>query len=64
MPRYSMFHVASPASRSAQKCSPHLNPSGNIFVAEAQGPKVKHPVTGAEVEAGFRAQKFTFTGVR
>ncbi len=38
--------------------------SGNIFVAEAQGPKVKHPVTGAEVEAGFRAQKFTFTGVR
>jgi len=39
-----------------------VDPSGNIFVAEAAGPKVKHPVTGAEVDAGFRAQKFTFTG--
>jgi DNA-binding beta-propeller fold protein YncE len=38
-----------------------VDPSGNIFVAEAQGPKVKHPITGAEAEAGFRAQKFTFT---
>ena len=41
-----------------------VDPSGSIFVAEAQGPKVKHPSTGAEVEAGFRAQKFTFTGVK
>ena len=41
-----------------------VDPSGNIFVAEAQGPEVKHPVTGATVEAGFRTQKFTFTGVR
>lgn len=41
-----------------------VDPSGNIFVAEAQGPEVKNPVTGATVEAGFRAQKFTFTGVR
>jgi hypothetical protein len=41
-----------------------VDPSGNIFVGEAQGPKVKHPVTGAEVEAGFRAQKFAFTGVK
>ena len=40
-----------------------VDPSGNIFVAEAQGPKVKHPTTGATVQAGFRAQKFTFTGV-
>ena len=40
-----------------------VDPSGNIFVAEAAGPKVKHPATGAEVEAGFRAQKFTFKGV-
>ena len=35
-----------------------VDPSGNIFVAEAAGPKVKHPTTGANVEAGFRAQKF------
>ena len=41
-----------------------VDPSGNIFVAEAAGPTVKHPVTGADVEAGFRAQKFTFTGTR
>jgi hypothetical protein len=41
-----------------------VDPSGNIFVAEAAGPKVKHPVTGAEVDAGFRAQKFTFKGMR
>jgi sugar lactone lactonase YvrE len=41
-----------------------VDPSGNIFVAEAAGPKVKHPVTGAEVDAGFRAQKFTFTGTK
>ena len=41
-----------------------VDPSGNIFVAEAAGPKVKHPVTGAEVDAGFRAQKFRFTGTR
>jgi DNA-binding beta-propeller fold protein YncE len=36
-----------------------VDPSGNIFVAEAAGPEVKHPVTGAAVQAGFRAQKFT-----
>jgi len=41
-----------------------VDPSGNIFVAEAAGPKVKHPSTGAEVEAGFRAQKLTFTGTQ
>jgi hypothetical protein len=41
-----------------------VDPSGNIFVAEAAGPKVKHPTTGAEVDAGFRAQKFTFKGTR
>jgi DNA-binding beta-propeller fold protein YncE len=41
-----------------------VDPSGNIFVAEAAGPKVKHPVTGQEVESGFRAQKFAFTGTR
>ena len=35
-----------------------VDPSGNIFVAEAAGPEVKHPTTGATVQAGFRAQKF------
>ena len=41
-----------------------VDPSGNIFVAEAAGPTVKHPTTGADVEAGYRAQKFTFTGTK
>jgi DNA-binding beta-propeller fold protein YncE len=41
-----------------------VDPSGNIFVAEAAGPPVKHPVTGANVDAGYRAQKFTFKGTR
>jgi DNA-binding beta-propeller fold protein YncE len=36
-----------------------VDPSGNIFVAEAAGPEVKHPETGATVQAGFRAQKFS-----
>src|SRR5687767_4018992 len=35
-----------------------VDPSGNIYVAEAAGPEVKHPTTGATVQAGFRAQKF------
>jgi DNA-binding beta-propeller fold protein YncE len=41
-----------------------VDPSGNIFVAEAAGPKVKHPTSGQEVDAGYRAQKFTFAGTR
>jgi DNA-binding beta-propeller fold protein YncE len=41
-----------------------VDPSGNIFVAEAAGPKVTHPITKAGVEAGFRAQKLRFTGTR
>jgi hypothetical protein len=41
-----------------------VDPSGNIFVAEAAGPSVKHPTTGADVEAGYRAQKFTFVGTK
>jgi DNA-binding beta-propeller fold protein YncE len=41
-----------------------VDPSGNLFVAEAAGPKVKHPVTGDSVDAGHRAQKFVFTGTR
>jgi len=41
-----------------------VDPSGNVFVAEAAGPDVKHPVTGETVPAGHRVQKFRFTGVR
>jgi DNA-binding beta-propeller fold protein YncE len=41
-----------------------VDPSGNIFVAEAAGPKVKHPATGQEVDAGHRVQKFAFSGSR
>jgi DNA-binding beta-propeller fold protein YncE len=41
-----------------------VDPSGNIYVAEAQGPQVKDAATGKSREAGFRAQKFAFTGVK
>jgi DNA-binding beta-propeller fold protein YncE len=41
-----------------------VDSSGNIYVGEAQGPEVKDPTTGKTREAGFRAQKFSFTGVR
>jgi DNA-binding beta-propeller fold protein YncE len=41
-----------------------VDPSGNIFVAEAAGPKVKHPTTGQEVDAGHRVQKFMFVGTK
>ena len=41
-----------------------VDPLGNIFVAEAAGPTVKHPMTGHEVPAGHRVQKFAFTGTR
>ncbi len=41
-----------------------VDPSGNIYVGEAQGPEVKDPATGKAREAGFRAQKFAFTGVK
>ena len=40
-----------------------VDPSGNIFVAEAAGPTVKN-AHGADVQAGFRAQKFTFKGTQ
>ncbi len=56
---------AGPGVGPGQLGRPHnltVDPSGNIFVAEAAGPKVKHPTTGAEVSAGSRAQKFTFKG--
>jgi DNA-binding beta-propeller fold protein YncE len=42
-----------------------VDPWGNIYVAEAAGPTVgKDPVTGADIQAGFRAQKFRFVGTR
>ena len=56
-----------PGIGAGQLGRPHnltVDPSGNIFVAEAEGPDVKHPVTGATVKAGSRPQKFTFTGVK
>lgn len=40
-----------------------VDPSGNLYVAEAAGPKVSHPISGAQVDAGARAQKLTFAGV-
>lgn len=58
---------AGPGVGPGQLGRPHnltVDPSGNIFVAEAAGPKVKDPKTGAEVQAGFRAQKFAFKGTR
>jgi DNA-binding beta-propeller fold protein YncE len=41
-----------------------VDPTGNIFVAEAAGPMVKHPVTGESVAAGHRAQKLRFMGAQ
>ena len=41
-----------------------VDPAGNIYVAEAAGPKVKHSTTGQEVDAGHRVQKFVFSGTR
>jgi hypothetical protein len=37
--------------------------AGNLYVAEAAGPMVADPVTGEEVQAGFRAQKLRFVGL-
>jgi DNA-binding beta-propeller fold protein YncE len=41
-----------------------VDPAGNIYVAEAAGPLVRDPASGDSVAAGFRAQKFRFTGVK
>jgi DNA-binding beta-propeller fold protein YncE len=62
-----LYEFGGPGVGPGQLGRPHnltVDPQGNIFVAEAAGPTVKHPVTGAEVEAGYRAQKFTFTGTK
>jgi hypothetical protein len=56
-----------PGAGPGQLGRPHnlsVDPSGNIYVAEAAGPRVVHPVTKDTVEAGYRAQRFIFTGVR
>ena len=58
---------AGPGVAPGQLGRPHnltVDPAGNLYVAEAGGPKVTHPSTGAQVDAGSRAQKFRFTGVR
>ena len=62
-----MYEFGGPGVATGQLGRPHnlsVDPFGNIYVAEAGGPMVKHPVTGDSVAAGHRAQKFTFTGVR
>jgi DNA-binding beta-propeller fold protein YncE len=42
-----------------------VDPSGNIYVAEAAGQFVRvDPATGDSINAGFRAQKFRFTGTK
>jgi len=56
-----------PGVGSGQLGRPHnmsVDPWGNIFVAEAAGPLVRDPASGDSVAAGFRAQKFTFTGTK
>ncbi len=62
-----MDEFGGPGVGPGQLGRPHnmtVDPSGNIYVAEAAGPQVKHPTTGADVQAGFRAQKFTFVGTK
>lgn len=57
---------AGPGVAPGQLGRPHnltVDPAGNLYVAEAGGPKVTHPTTGAQVDAGSRAQKFRFTGI-
>ena len=52
---------AGPGVAPGQLGRPHnitVDPSGNIYVAEAAGPDVKDPATGRTRQAGFRAQKF------
>lgn len=58
---------AGPGVGPGQLGRPHnltVDPAGNLYVAEAAGPEVAHPETGATVQAGFRAQKFRFTGTK
>lgn len=63
-----MNEVGGPGRGVGEMGRPHeltVDPQGNIYVAEAAGPVVGvDPVTGDTIEAGYRAQKFTFTGTR
>ena len=55
-----------PGVAAGQLGRPHnltVDPWGNIFVAEAAGPSVKN-AAGESVDAGYRAQKFTFMGTK
>ena len=58
---------AGPGVAPGQLGRPHnitVDPAGNIFVAEAAGPEVKDPKTGATRQAGSRAQKFRYVGMK
>jgi len=53
--------LGGPGTGVGQLGRPHnltVDPSGNIYVAEAAGPWIVDPATGDSVQAGFRAQKF------
>jgi hypothetical protein len=63
-----LYEFGGPGVGSGQLGRPHnltVDPSGNIYVAEAAGAWVRpNPASTDSVQAGFRAQKFTFTGAR
>jgi DNA-binding beta-propeller fold protein YncE len=63
-----MSEFGGPGRDPGQMGRPHeltVDPQGNIFVAEAEGPVVGvDAATGDTIRAGFRAQKFTFNGTR
>ena len=61
-----LYDIGGPGTGPGQMGRPHnltVDPQGNIFVAEAAGPTIVDPATGDSVDAGYRAQKFTFTGL-
>ena len=63
-----LYEFGGPGVGPGQLGRPHnltVDPQGNIFVAEAAGPWVRpNPSSTDSVQAGFRAQKFTYTGTR
>jgi DNA-binding beta-propeller fold protein YncE len=63
-----MGEFGGPGRGAGQMGRPHeltVDPQGNIYVAEAAGPFLNvDPATGDSVFAGFRAQKFNFSGTR
>ena len=59
--------VLGPGVGVGQLGRPHnltVDPSGNIFVAEAAGPEARDPRSGVMRPTGYRAQKFRFTGTK